>query len=136
MEVVSLKWRGPYECDRLNEVCQDWGIYAICRKWAETDEKILYIGETYFQEIPQRLSQHGWWLNDLRGNVRIRFAEIVLETGSKHSHERTKDIEALLIYNHQPKYNIQNRNFYEGRSLRIVNTGRHGPIRKVIRSPL
>lgn len=135
MQQVQLNWRGPYRLGRAFEVeaSKDWGIYAICRRWGEAAERVLYIGQTYFQELGQRLRQHKW-LNDLKGDIKVRFAAIELEEGSKQSQKRAKDIEALLTYCHQPQYNIQNRKSYRGRRLDIISYGRRGPIEQHTRS--
>ncbi len=135
MEQVWLNWRGPYRLDRAywTEASQGGGIYAICRKWGKASERILYIGEAYFQELGLRLKQHTW-LEDLRGEIKVRFATVELEGGSKQSQRRAKDIEALLIFYHQPEYNIQNRNSYLGRELEITSYGRCGPIKREVYS--
>lgn len=135
MEQVQLNWKGPYRLDRAfeAEAGKDWGIYTICRKWAGATESVLNIGLAYFQELGQRLKQKKW-LNDLRGEITVRFAAVELEKGSKHSRQRSEDIECLLIYYHKPKYNIRCKKRYVGRQLEITNTGRRGPIEGVVRS--
>ena len=135
MQQVKLNWRGPYRLDRAfeAEAGKDWGIYAICRKWGVAPESVLNIGLAYFQELGQRLKQKKW-LNNLRGEVTVRFASIELEKGSKHSRQRSEDIECLLIYYHQPKHNIRCRERYIGRQLEMTNIGRRGPIAAIIRS--
>ena len=129
MKQVYLKWRGPYG---LSRVPNDWGIYAICRKWGERRETVLYIGLTYFQDLVRRLRRHKWWLDELRGNIGVRFAAIELEEGSKQSEKRAKDIEALLTYYCQPQYNTQNKKSYRGRKLEITSYGRREPIERRI----
>ena len=135
MEQIWLNWRGPYRLDRAyeTEASKGWGIYAICRKWGKVPEKVLYIGHAYFQELGQRLKQHRW-LDDLRGEIKVHFATVELKEGSKQSQRRAKDIEALLIFYHQPEYNPQHKKSYRGRELEIASYGRSGPIERNVRS--
>lgn len=49
--------------------------------------------------------------------------------------QRLNDVESLLIYEYQPKWNQRDKDRYKGRDLEIRNLGRHGPISSFVRSP-
>jgi len=66
------------------------------------------------------------WTNDYRGDKQVRYGDVLLEDGLRLTEGRLTDIEALLIYYHQPIHNTQHKNGYWGRSLVILNEGYRG----------
>ena len=133
MEEVAIVWNGPYKIETVLDYFYesgDSGVYMITRKWGAGREKILYIGLTYYQDFSTRLSQHQYWISKLRGPVKVRVGYPVEKARSER---RLKDIENLLICWHEPEYNETNF-IYNGRDLRIINSGRKGPLDKIIDS--
>jgi hypothetical protein len=133
MEIIEVEWYGPYKIDTVVEEFfedEDFGLYMITRKWGDYPEKILYIGLTYYQDFSTRLSQHQWWLSKERGTIKVRVGYL---QERRSSEKRLKDVENLLICWHSPEFNEKGLVYY-GRDLRIINSGRRGPLDKVIDS--
>ena len=119
MEQVWINWNGPYRLDLYpyRDASFDYGIYAISRLWGNSPT-LLYIGESYRQTMYDRLYSHeNKWIYQYRGQVQVNFGTIELEDGCKISEQRIKDIEALMIYYHQPVHNTANKRNYYGRDL-------------------
>lgn len=135
MERFRIMWKGPYLVDRVWNLglAEEFGVYMITRRWGQSEEKILYIGMTYWQDFPTRLVQHmDNWLDEELGNNKIRLGTIKLQRGRRFSEQKIKHIEALLIYLYKPRYNTQNIKNYPGRYLMLINEGRRGPIKRII----
>lgn len=134
MEEVEIEWYGPYKVDTVAKEFfedEDFGLYMITRKWGKYPEKILYIGMTYKGDFSQRLSAHKRdWLWAIKGTVKVRVGYLQEERSSK---KRLKDVENLEICWHSPKYNEKDL-IYRGRDLRIINSGRKGPLDKIVDS--
>ncbi len=134
MEELWIDWRGPYQLEYVpdREPALDWGIYAINRRWGNA-ETLLYVGQAYRQNMLSRVWCHrNQWIYQYRGQMLVRFGTIVLDRGYRHSQQRTNDIEALLIYYHQPIHNTQHKRNYNGRELLIWNQGRRGLINECV----
>jgi hypothetical protein len=129
----TLTWTGPYtvDSDDLRALADRSGVYAITQRrwWRKT---LLYIGMTYFQGFYKRITQHRrGWLSEVRGKVRVRVATVVPQRGSRISEKNLRDIEALLIFAHQPSRATRGTKNYNGRpGLRVVNRGRRGELAK------
>jgi len=134
MDRVALNWRGPYAFERAREVepSENRGIYAITIKRGST-ERIVRIGRTYDQAFYQRLSGYKLAVKSMSGSAMVRFGIFASEV-SRISRQRLSDVECLLIYVHQPRLNDACRDKYSGRDLEIVNRGRRGPIKAIVRS--
>ena len=133
MEEIEVEWYGPYKIDTVVKEFheyEDFGLYMITRKWGEYPEKILYIGLTYYQDFSTRLSQHEWWLSGIRGTAKVRVGYLI---ENRSSEKRFRDVENLLICWHSPEYNEKGL-VYRGRDLRIFNSGRRGPLDKIVDS--
>lgn len=132
LERVKIEWWGPYNVDSLLQEydwgSHDFGIYVITRKWGRGSKSILYIGQTYTRDFGQRIVEHESWIREERGSIKIRLGYVILERGRISSAERLWDIENLLVYATQPKYNVQFKRGYYGRELKIVNLKRRGPL--------
>lgn len=135
MELFTVKWHGPFNLDRsyIPDTANKKGIYMVTRKWGSAHESLKYIGLTK-RSLRQRIVEHGWWLSGYRGLIRIRYGIVELQPGQRFSYDRLKDIEALLIYTHKPEENTANYCFYNGRELTVHNTGRRGPLKRIISS--
>ena len=140
MEKVTVVWQGPYSVGSSVERFsgdRDFGVYQIIRKWGSS-RTLLYIGkaygEVYWRPVGERLAEHERdWLYDLRG-IRVYVGKIELGRSKIPSYERTRDVECLLIYAHQPIENVSCKSSYNGRELEIVNLGRRGLLRRRIYS--
>ena len=135
MEEVRIQWEGPYLIERVPklDISEEFGVYVITRRWGTNREKILYIGKTYWRDFRSRVREHRReWLNEEVGNLKVRLGIIKLSRGKKISVQRVQDIEALLIYWCQPRYNTIYKDSYNGRDLKIINEGRRGPIDNII----
>ena len=134
LEEVEVEWNGPYKIDSVlkyfNEY-EDFGIYMMTRKWGKFREKILYIGITYRQDFSTRLSQHSFWLDEVIGRVKVRLGYLQEKSSS---FKRLCDVESFLLYVYEPKYNEVGTQTYHGRTLRIINSGRRGPLDRVVDS--
>ena len=134
MEEIEVEWYGPYKIDTVVEgfnEYEDFGVYMITRKWGDYPEKILYIGMTYLRDFSQRLYRHRLdWLYEVKGTVKVRIGYLSEERSSE---KRLSDVENLLICWHSPEYN-KKKLLYRGRDLRIANSGRRGPLDKIVDS--
>jgi len=129
----EVEWHGPYNIDTVLgyfHEYEDYGVYMITRKWGKHAEKILYVGLTYRQDFGTRLYQHQSWLSKERGTIKVRVGYLI---ENKSSEKRLKDVENLLICWHSPEYNEKGL-VYRGRNLRIINSGRRGPLEKIVDS--
>jgi hypothetical protein len=133
MEEVWIHWQGPYRRDLYpyRDPPYDYGIYTISRMFGDS-RTLLYIGESYYQTMYDRLCCHeNNWIDEYRGQMQFNFGTVELKKGCKISEQRIKDIEALMIYYHriymgQPIKNTSNTRNYYGRNLLIWNLGRRG----------
>lgn len=86
---------------------------------------------TYSRDFSQRLSEHLYWLFQVIGKAKVRVGYLVEQ---RRSRKRLKDVESFLIFAYQPEYNEIGKWTYSGRDLRIINSGRRGPLRKEVNS--
>ncbi len=127
MEVVTIKWFGPYGFHTLNhyDISLDKGIYAIYQIF-RGKETLLYIGKTS-RNFLTRIKEHNYWLHELKDECRIRLGVIQSGTHQRYSQKKLDDIESLLITWHAPSENTTNSNYYYGRHrLTVLNIGRRG----------
>lgn len=131
MEIININWHGPYKINKIKDydIAQDNGIYAIYRKWNNT-EKLIYIGKTERSFI-ERINEHYKnWLEKIKGQIKIRFGLLSFEDGRKYSSIKLSDVEALLIITNIPHLNIKSiYNYYGREKLIIRNVGRRGAIK-------
>lgn len=133
MEIVTIKWSGPYGLHRLNkyDISLNKGIYAIYQV-IRGRERLLYIGKTS-RCFLTRINEHHYWLQDLKGECRIRLGVIESGNHQRFSQKKLDDIESLLITWHAPSENTTNSNYYYGRHrLTVLNIGRRGSIKKQV----
>lgn len=132
MEIVKIFWSGPYSIDSaIGKFTNydDYGVYMITRLWGKDSETILWIGQVYWRCFGERLAEHKrYWLNDLRGEIRVRTGKIRLTGNRKISKKRVNDVETLLINHGEPLENTQKISRYYGREMKIKNLGRKGPL--------
>lgn len=130
MENIIINWHGPYNIETMlmHNVTSNAGIYSISRVWGN-NETLLYLGQTV-RNFATRLNEHQRnWLNDVRGQIKVRFGMLEFEGGKIFSSHKLNDVEALLINWHKPQYNIMCMNYYYGRdNLTVINKGRRGSL--------
>lgn len=130
MEKITLNWYGPYKIYNIDnhDVSYEKGIYAIYRIWGES-EKLLYIGKTE-RDFRIRIKEHSKnWVNDVRGEIKLRFGVLEFEKGKYYSSKKLSDVEALLILWHIPNENTSSKKSYSGREkMQLINKGRKGMI--------
>jgi len=132
MDKVELHWRGPFTYDNARQAVEgkNVGVYAITVQQGSRPERILRIGQAYYQELWRRLVSYRTSVIAQPGSCYVRFGVFV----SRISIQRLNDVESLLIYACQPKWNERGKDRYDGRDLEIRNLGRHGPIASIVKS--
>jgi predicted GIY-YIG superfamily endonuclease len=118
MDSVTIKWR-PTNYQQLSE-CEDCYVYAV-----SFQQKLLYIGMAYSQSVQARLQHQA----HIRAKYQYLLDEITVWLGTLNyvsfariSEQRVRDIEALLIFLHQPPDNTQSKMSYRGRSNLVVRS--------------
>jgi len=154
METVWLEWHGPFLATALdtydnNILDLSAGIYIILDSkpthtgW-KTDRELLYVGMVFGESFYERMVEHQasggddiwrWIMNHRKYEVTVKVASIHLEEGRRGSEQLVRDIENLLIFRLQPPGNVQGKESYAGRNLRVVNTRRYRPLRKELTIP-
>ncbi|CFQ51010.1 GIY-YIG nuclease family protein [Yersinia aleksiciae] len=141
--IYDVYWEGPYSLDTIT---QDRGRYIVkewhCLYQIYGDHPtygrgvLLYIGKTE-RDIVRRLSEHYSRFSNQCDEVKVFLASFGEFTSWKEMRDGNYDpvskdntelkaIESLLIYAHQPAYNIMllSSNQFENLNFRIFNTGR------------
>lgn len=134
MEWFKIDWKGPYSIDTAQAKigARGFGVYAIFEMKGRT-AKLLYIGETYWQNFRKRLQQHKHeWLHIVHGCLVVHFGAVGLPEGTRISYEKVKDVESALIYAIKPLYNTASKRGYSGRELMIFNLGKAGTIARFL----
>ncbi len=141
----EVYWEGPFKPKNIKEKIGDenikkhvlYKIYGFHPLYG--NNVLLYIGMTTEQGISKRL-KHDYWMDEERyGESTIYVASIgkfkgwkesntKLEAFEKQEEDVTKNIEALLIYAHQPAQNTKNKNSCKPGKIRIFNTGQFGSL--------
>ncbi|KTB48254.1 GIY-YIG catalytic domain [Dehalogenimonas alkenigignens] len=136
MEWCKIDWKGYYSIGAVKtkaESLDDFGIYAIYETTSSAPQKLLYIGETYWQTFGKRLRQHEReWLDKVKGKLLIAFGTVTLPEGNKISQSRIFDVECSLIDEYRPPYNTIGKCGYDGRHLVIFNSGKIGTLDKIV----
>ncbi len=131
-----LHWSRPLTYEEYNENPLKRGdayFYSISAQWNNSEERLMYIGMTYKQDVLTRMKQHG--IKKCREKhpkkcktLFISVAEIKEHPGRNVSEDMVRDIEALLIYGswNESMANTRSVNAYKGRlskQILIKNTG-------------
>ena len=116
MDSVTLHWT-PTNYRQLDS-CADCYLYAVTFK-----KQLLYIGMAYSQSVQARLKhkQHiQAKYQHLMDEITVWLGEVNYASFSRISLQRIRDMEALLIFMHQPPDNTQSKMSYRGRpNLRV-----------------
>ena len=125
---VIIDWKGPFSIDEVMQMTKadDYGLYQIYGDHIVYGAKsLLYIGETD-QTFGQRFADHkGEWLQGKQG-VLIHVGRIVSDYDEYDRKQLIKDTEALTIKWHSPANNSKSIERYNGRLLKVKNTGEYG----------
>ncbi len=132
---VSVRWFKPIPYSDL----RDWkGEYYEVLYVVYKGSEILYVGMAYDQYVDIRLGNHHKLseiakIENQRGLV-ISFGELRLKHGRRLSRRLVEEIENLLIFYYEPKYNKRGIYTYTGRELVIRNSGPGNPFDQTVSS--
>ena len=115
-------------------------LYMVLRKRrykGKIKNRIIYIGMTYKQFLSDRLKSHHKFPDIMeeqrgKGEVVLKFGEIVLPPNRRISEKLVRDIEAVLIQYIRPEYNEKSAYTYRGRAINLTNIGKYEPLPKKI----
>jgi len=147
MERVVLHWNDrviPFSgLDKAPPTANKRGYYCICGGLLERKQwkhfKLLYIGKAYTQTIRERALQthpasdkciDKYLLSNSGLTKWLMYGWIKTSSQKRMSEEFFSDVEAGLIFSHQPQCNSDCKIAYQGRSLEIVNEGGIGGVIK------
>jgi hypothetical protein len=126
MEWFKIDWKGMYPVDTAQRkpAASSFGVYAIYDRQGNAN-KLIYIGECYWQDFKKRLQQHkSKWLHRVKGKLYVSFGIVTLPKGRRISYERVRDVEGALIHFYYPPFNTVSKRGYYGRDILIFNTGK------------
>lgn len=132
---IKLHWSLPRtleEYENNPQKVEDAYFYSIASQWNSAEERLLYIGMTYKQDVFTRMKQHG--LKKCKDAYPRKSKNLIISVASIEEQEGNiteslvKDIEALLTYCcwNESMLNEKNINRYTGRlhrQLLIENAG-------------
>lgn len=148
MENITLKWSKEYISINFisqskDEYLDEKGFYAfIAGKHKEKkleNPKLLYIGQAYEQTLRVRIPQDhkkaekciNKYLKDNPDTTVWVQTGIITESDVKtRTQPLYDDIECCLIFTNQPKCNTHCMDNYDGREIKITNTGLYGILKK------
>lgn len=132
LHCVTVDWKGSFTIDEVLQMTKvdDYGLYQIYGNHTVYGPgSLLYIGETD-KTFAQRFADHkSEWLQD-DGGVFIHVGRIVSDYDEYDRKQLIKDTEALTINKHPPARNSNNIDRYNGRLLKVVNTGEYGKLQR------
>ena len=116
-----------WEQTNLNEMrdLEDTYLYALSR-----GKSLMYIGMTHSQDIIDEIKQTVRSFEIEPKGLSIWFGYPEKKKGNL-SKALIQDIEALLIFSHEPPYNTQHLKTYSGRDMVVKNRGYNHLFRKV-----
>lgn len=133
---VVVHWEGPFEWDQYKKHQKRghvlYAIYGSHHLYGR--DVLLYLGRS--TDVGTRIEDHAWWVEDEYDAVRVRFASVddfkgwtewlKVERYPPAPPTLVNDVEALLIYAHQPAYNTMGKGTLKNAGLRVFNTGMMG----------
>lgn len=131
VEVIQLKWEGPFRIEdlrALNNYETDYGIYQIYGNHLVYGENVLlYIGHANEQTFYTRITQHSYWLEN---HFIIYIGRLSGQVTPSHEiwHDKISAVDQLLIHIHAPAYNtanINSVNIDKVGHLHILNVGKY-----------
>lgn len=132
---IKLHWSIPRllkEFEKEQPKIDDAYFYSLSASWNESEDRLLYIGMTYDQDVLERMQQYGikkCKKAHPRQSTNLIVSVATVEDWDGNITEKLiKDVEALLIYGSWCKSMLNDRsiNAYTGRLFRqlvIENTG-------------
>jgi hypothetical protein len=138
--IVVVHWEGPYSWDDCVNCKKDGHVlYALHgAHHLYGNDVLLYLGRSY-ANVGSRMKDHDEWVAEEYDAVTVRYASVGdlkdakwqdWMKGDRYSRAKptlVEQVEALLIYAHQPAYNSMSKGSVAvAKGLRILNTGRLG----------
>jgi hypothetical protein len=112
------------------------------RQWTRP-LRLLYVGLAYHQTVHERIKQDHqsydhlvkyFSANRKEKDFLVMLGRVTAQSTQRRSEAFVKDVEGLLIFSNQPKFNTQNRQSYNGRHLVVMNNGRYEPLKRCVAS--
>jgi len=137
--IYDIYWEGPFDWDIKSKKVKPhhvlYQIYGFHHLYG--NNVLLYIGTT--SHGINRIKDHEYWIEEEYDNVEIRVGSVREFTGwegwkkpvnyPKPQRKLVEKVEALLIYAHQPVYNMRNKQGANtAKNIRIFNTGKPGSL--------
>ena len=113
---IHIFWEGPFKFEDLVSIKEgeDYGVYQVYGQHPLYGNSVLlYIGQANKQTFGVRLGQEEWWLEERDPkNIEFYLGRFAGQksVSDEEWEKRIDQAEKLLIYAHQPVYNISNTN--------------------------
>ena len=141
-EVFEIKW-SEKKLDSLRNYEDDARevLYAFVRKYrygGKYRREVLYIGIARKQDFRNRFRNHHKlpdieaYVENRRGELVVKIGRVILEEGKRLTQKKVEEIENLLIYVMEPKFNDRKTKSYGGRDILIENSGIYKPLPKYV----
>ena len=138
-KIYIVHWEGPFAWEKYKEHVESGShvLYAINGSHHIYGSNVLlYIGKSE-RDLDERLQEHASWVEEEYDSMTVRIASIGdftswedWEDGERYKKAAPNvimGVESLLIYSHQPAYNIMNKGGAgASKGFRIFNTGKIG----------
>ena len=140
--IYYVYWEGPFDWEAQGKYAKDHHVlYQICgAHHLYGRDVLLYIGSTS-RNIAKRTKKQEELIEGTYDKATVRFGSVGKFTTwedfykqrksgnfQKASPGLTRQIEALLIFAHQPVYNTKNKKDFADMDIRVFNTGRSGQL--------
>jgi hypothetical protein len=134
-----------YQLKQLDDLEDDGHFYAMISAVRESrnawvDAKLVYIGQAYQQHVRTRIKQnHSSYSKLIQYQAVHKERDLLVMIGwlpeDEYSAQRitqqfVDDIEALLIFTNQPRFNSKHKASYAGRHLLVANEGEFSPLKE------
>jgi hypothetical protein len=146
--IYGVNWEGPFDWEAQGKYAKDHHVlYQICgAHHLYGRDVLLYIGLTS-RSVADRLKEHKALIEGTYDKATVRFGsvgkfatwpdwvkQVKSENYQQASPASTQQIEALLIFAHQPVFNMKNKTGFADMYIRIFNTGRSGQLFREVSS--
>ena len=150
MDSVTIDWaQGCTRFDRVNNSQKEYfdkkGFYVVLTGKYNKDSnkfeniRLQYIGLAYDQSIRERVQQEHSAYSKIQNylNEHSEYTPLVMvgiiknSTLGRITKDFFEDIEACLINDNKPLCNTQSIESYNGRDIKVTNTGDYSPLNQV-----
>jgi len=155
---VMVEWAGidwgddvaPFhKTDELDgDGCEFYTVFSAVasgkNEWVRP-YRLLYVGLAYHQSVQKRIRQDHQaydqvcaYLSEHRRDrdVLVMLGHLRVYSPERVTREFVGDVESLLIFENQPRFNKRNKNTYEGRPLVVASLGEYEPLKRMAKSSL